>query len=72
LSDLTPRQSNRPTRRRREQRAYALTLAAGGAALITLIAVVLAVVGVTGFGTAIVFAIVTALLAYQLRRTLNP
>jgi hypothetical protein len=72
MSDLTPSQSKRPSRRRREQRAYALTLATGGAALITLIAVVLAVVGVAGFGTVLVFAIVTALLGYQLRRTLNP
>ena len=47
MSDLTPRQSNRPSRRRREQRAYTLTLATGAAALLTAVTLVLAVIGIT-------------------------
>lgn len=71
MSDLTPGQSHRPSRRQREQRAYTLTLATGGAALLTLVTVVLAVVGIGGFGLALLFALITVALGYGLKRTLG-
>jgi len=48
-----------------------MTLATGGAALATVVVFVLAVAGVTSFGLFILLALVTAALAYGLRRTLG-
>jgi hypothetical protein len=74
MSDLEPRRrsgSGLP-RKAREQRAYTLTLATGGLAVLTLALIVLAVVGVTSFGLAIVAALLTAGSGFLLRRTLGP
>jgi hypothetical protein len=73
MSDLEPRRrSGPPSRRQREQRAYTLTLATGGLAVLTLALIVLAVVGVTSFGLAVIAALLTAGSGFLLRRTLNP
>ena len=72
MSDLERRRSSGLSRKQREQRAYTLTLATGGLAVLTIALVVLAVVGVTGFGLAIVAALLTAGSGFLLRRTLNP
>jgi hypothetical protein len=71
VGDLSPRPSRRLTRKQREERAYALTLATGGGAVLTVVSAVLAVLGVTGFGLALVLALVTVGLGYALKRTLN-
>jgi hypothetical protein len=71
VNELAPRPSRRPSRREREQRAYRLTLSTGAAAVATVAWLVLAVVGVTSFGVAFAFALVTAALGYGLKRTLG-
>jgi hypothetical protein len=73
MSDLEPRRRSGSglSRKQREQRAYTLTLATGGLAVLTIALVVLAVVGVTGFGLAVLAALLTAGSGYLLRRTLN-
>jgi hypothetical protein len=73
MSDLEPRRSSSGlSRKQREQRAYTLTLATGGLAVLTIALVVLAVVGVTSFGLAIIAALLTVGSGFLLRRTLNP
>ena len=72
MSDLSRRPSSGLSRRQREQRAYALVLATGVGALLTVALVVLSVVGIVSFGTAVLVAIVTAVLGYLLKRTLSP
>jgi hypothetical protein len=74
MSDLEPRRRSGSglSRRARERRAYTLTVATGGLAVLTLVLVVLAVVGVTGFGLAIIAALLAVGSGFLLRRTLNP
>ena len=73
MSDLEPRRrSSGLSRKQREQRAYTLTLATGGLAVLTLVLVVLAVLGITNFGLAILTALLAAGSGFLLRRTLNP
>jgi hypothetical protein len=59
------------TRRQKEKRAYSLALVGGGAGLATVVFLVLAVVGVMGIGPTILAAIVAALAAFGLRRTVG-
>ena len=72
MSDLDPRRRSVPSRKAREQRAYALVLATGGLVLLTVVLVVLAVVGVVGLGPAIVAGLLAAGGGLLVRRTLNP
>jgi hypothetical protein len=72
MSDLEPRRrSSGLSRKQREQRAYTLTLATGGLAVLTLVLVVLAVLGITNFGLAILTALLAVGSGFLLRRTLN-
>jgi hypothetical protein len=71
MSDLSRRPSGRPTRSQREQRAFTLTLATGGFAVATVVLAVLAIFGVGGFGLVVLAAIVTALCAFALRRSVG-
>jgi fatty acid desaturase len=72
MSDLEPRGGGRLSRKERADRAYTLVLATGGLAVATVVLVVLAVVGIAGFGWAVTLALLTALSGFLLRRTLNP
>ncbi len=63
--------SNLPTRRQKEQRAYTLGLVAGGGALATVVLMVLAIVGVVGFGLVLLAAIVAAIAGYLFQRTVS-
>jgi hypothetical protein len=73
MSDLEPRRSSGvPSRKARERRAYNLVLATGGLAVLTIVLVVLAIVGVVGFGSAVLAGLLTAGGAVLVRRTLNP
>ena len=63
--------SNLPTRRQRVDRAYQLTVATGASGLATVILGVLAVVGIGGFGLALILAIVTAVLFIALKRSVG-
>ncbi|HKH17385.1 MAG TPA: hypothetical protein VKA57_07655 [Solirubrobacteraceae bacterium] len=71
MSDLEPRRRSGVSRKAREQRAYNLTLATGGLAVLTIVLLVLAVVGVVGLGPAIVAGLLAAGGGLLLRRTLN-
>ena len=71
MSSPARRPSSRPTRRSREQRAYALTLTGGTAALITVVTFILAVVGVGGFGIPLLTAIVAVVCFLLFRRSVG-
>lgn len=71
MSDIQRRSSNRPTRRQREKRAYQLVLATGTLALITVVAVVLAIAGVVGFGLPVLTAILAVVGYLLFRRTVG-
>lgn len=70
MSSLEPR-GNRTPRRVREQRAYGLVLAGGGAAVVAAIGFILAAIGVVGFGLPFLAAIVAAVCALLFRRTVS-
>jgi hypothetical protein len=57
------------SRRSREDRAYKLVLAGGGAGLVTVVGFVLAIAGVIGFLIPMVAAVVAALCALMFRST---
>lgn len=59
------------TRREKEKRAYTLTVVGGGAGVATVVFLVLAVVGIMGFGPAILAAIVAIAAAFGFRRTVG-
>ena len=67
---LTPRGDYTP-RRVREQRAYRLMLAGGAASAVTVVGVVLAAVGIVGFGLPLVAAIVAIVCFVMFRRTVS-
>ena len=71
MSDLEPRRRSGLSRKAREDRAYNLVLATGGLAVLTIVLVVLAALGVVGFGLAIVAALLTAGSGVLLRRSLG-
>lgn len=59
------------TRSQRESRAFALTMATGGFGVATVVLVVLSIVGVAGFGLAVLCALIAAGCWFGLRRTLG-
>lgn len=59
------------TRRDRERRAYALTLVGSGAGVATVVFLVLAIVGVTSLGPAVLAALVAAGAAFGFSRTVK-
>jgi hypothetical protein len=71
MSDLTPRPRSGLTRQQREQRAYRLVLAGGTAAVVAVVCLVLAVVGIFDLGPAILAALVAVLCAWAFRRTVS-
>jgi uncharacterized membrane protein len=72
MSDLERSSGSRPSRRRREQRAYRLVLATGAFATLFAAAVILSIVGVLGGGWAVLFAVLAVVCGYLLRSTLRP
>jgi hypothetical protein len=60
------------SRRQREQRAYALVVAGGGAAAVAVVTFVLAIAGVVGFGLPIIAAIVAGVCWLWFRRVVAP
>lgn len=71
MADLERTGASRLTRAQREKRAYQLTLATGGLALVAVVGIVLALVGVVGFGLPILAAVLAAVSGLLLRRTLG-
>ena len=72
MADLSRRPGNRPSRREREQRAYALTLATGGFGLVAVVGVLLAIVGIIGIGLPLLSGLVAIVCGLLLRRTVSP
>lgn len=59
------------TRRQKESRAYALVLTTGGASVVTVALVALAIFGVVGSGLPILTAAIAAIAFILLRRTIS-
>jgi Flp pilus assembly protein TadB len=71
MADLD-RRPNRTPRRQREQRAYALTLATGGFAVVAVVGLLLALFGVVGAGLPLLAAVIAVVCGFVLRRTVAP
>ncbi|HEU4702089.1 MAG TPA: hypothetical protein VFS37_06355 [Conexibacter sp.] len=71
MADLERRSPSRLSRRQRERRAYQLTLATGGLALIAVVGVVLAIAGVVGGTIPFLAAVLAVVCGLLLRRTLS-
>ena len=71
MSDLVPGGGRRLSRGEREQRAYRLVVAGGGAAVVAVIGVVLALVGVVGLWLPLLAVIVAAICGWLFRRTVS-
>jgi hypothetical protein len=69
VSGLEKRGGSRPSRRRREQRAYRLVQIGGAAGLVAVVGASLAIVGVLGWGLAVLAAVVAVICAILFRRT---
>jgi hypothetical protein len=63
------RMSNLPSRRQRENRAFQLVAVGGGAAVVAVVALVLAIAGVIGSGLFFIALIVAVVCALMFRRT---
>lgn len=72
MSDIARRPPSRTPRRVRQQRAYGLILATGGLSVVAVVGLLLAVVGVVGFGTPVLAAILAVVCGVVLRRVLAP
>ena len=71
MSDLEPRRRSGLSRRERERRAYNLTLATGGFAVLTVVLVLLAVFTSMGLGPAVITGALAVASGLLLRRTLG-
>jgi hypothetical protein len=72
MSDLARRPPSRVPRRVRQQRAYALVLATGGLGAAGVIGILLAFVGVVGYGLPVVALVAAVVCGVVLRRMLAP
>lgn len=70
MSDLSRRPSHTP-RRTREQRAFRLILAGGGAAAVGVVGLVLAAIGVIGWGIPLLAIVVAAICGFLFRSTVS-
>ena len=68
---LSPSSGGPPSRRSRERRAYQLALVGGAAGVIAVVGLILAAVGVLGFGVPFIAAIVAIVCGLLFRRTLS-
>jgi hypothetical protein len=71
MSDLERRSGSRPSRRRREQRAFNLVVASGVFGLVAVITGLLALFTSFGWGIPILAAILAVLCAVLFRRTVS-
>ena len=68
---LTPSSGGPPSRRGRERRAYQLVLVGSTAGVIAVVGLILAAVGVMGFGIPFLAAIIAVVCALLFRRTVG-
>ncbi len=72
MGNLSPRPGRTPSnRRKREQRAYALTVVGGTAAAVTVVGVLLAIFGVVGGGLPLIAAIIAVVCLVLFRSTVG-
>jgi hypothetical protein len=71
MSDLERRTGSRPSRRRREQRAYNLVVAGGVLGLVFVVGTLLAIFGVIGWSIPILAAILAVVCAVLFRRAVR-
>ena len=71
MSDIERRGGSRPTRKKREQRAYRLVVATGTFGLIGVVGILLAILTSFGAGWPIVSLIIAAICFMLLRRTVR-
>ena len=72
MSDIERRSGSRPSRRRREQRAYNLVLAGGALGIVFVVTALLAVFGIMGWSIPILAAILAVVCVLLFRRTVRP
>ena len=68
---LSPSSGGPPSRRGRERRAYQLVLVGSTAGVIAVVGLILAAVGVMGFGIPFIAAIVAIVCGLLFRRTIS-
>jgi hypothetical protein len=71
MSDLEPRGGSRTPRRQREQRAYRLVTAGGALGVVAAVGIVLAILGVIGWGFPILAAVLAVVCVLLFRRTVS-
>ena len=71
MSDLERRSGSRPSRRKREQRAYTLVMAGGVLGLVFAVGALLAIFGVIGWSIPILAAILAVVCALLFRRAVR-
>jgi hypothetical protein len=71
MSGLTPTSGGPPSRRARERRAYQLVLAGSAAGAVAVVGLVLAAIGVIGFGIPVLALVVAIVCAVLFRRTVS-
>ena len=71
MSDLSPRTSRPLSRRQREERAYRLVMVGGAAAVVAVVGVALAALGVLGGGVPLLAIVVAAICGLLFRRTVS-
>ena len=69
MSDLERRGGSRPTRKQREQRAYRLVLAGGGASVVAVVGALLAILTAFSWTIPVLAAVIAVLCYVLLRRT---
>ncbi len=72
MGDLSRGSARPPSRRGRERRAYQLAVVGGGAGVVAVVGLVLALVGVVGFGLPVIALIIAAICGLLFRRTVSP
>jgi hypothetical protein len=71
MSDIERRSGNRPSRRRREQRAYRLVLASGAFGLVGVVGLVLAIFTSISAFWPVVFLVLAVVCGLLVRRTVR-
>jgi hypothetical protein len=71
VGDLLPGSGGPPSRRGREQRAYRLVVTGGVAGAVAVVGIVLAAVGVFGWGVPILAALIAVVCLVLFRRTVS-
>jgi Flp pilus assembly protein TadB len=72
VNSLEPRRGSRMSRRQKEQRGYQLVVVGGGAGVVAVVGLVLAIAGVIGYGLPLVALVVAVICFFLFRRLVSP